>query len=60
MQIIKNTIGNETIIFAKTIEHEAIEQIKRLANFEAYLNSKIRVMPDCHAGNSWNNYRNNR
>ena len=47
---IKNNKGVDTLIFAETFEYEAYEQIKKLANFEAYENSKIRVMPDAHAG----------
>jgi RNA-splicing ligase RtcB len=50
MEIIKNIKGIETKIFAQTIEFEAYEQIKKLCNFEAYQDSKIRVMPDMHAG----------
>lgn len=42
--------GNEIKIFAKTIEYAAYDQIKKLGNFEAYKDSKIRIMPDCHAG----------
>lgn len=38
-------------IFAKTIEAEAKEQIKRMAASEAYRDCQIRIMPDCHAGN---------
>ena len=37
-------------IFAKTIEDEAREQIERLANHPVSDGSKIRVMPDVHAG----------
>ncbi len=37
-------------IFAETIEQEAYDQIKTLSNFEPYKNSKIRIMPDVHAG----------
>ncbi|HZJ74944.1 MAG TPA: RtcB family protein [Perlabentimonas sp.] len=50
MKKIVNSKGVETLVFAKTIEHEALEQIKKLANFEAYENEKIRIMPDAHAG----------
>lgn len=50
MKTIKNNIGNETLIFAETFEYEAFEQVKKLCNFEPYLNSKIRIMPDSHAG----------
>jgi tRNA-splicing ligase RtcB len=47
---IKNEKGVVTKVFAETFEYEAYSQIKKLANFEAYQNSKIRVMPDAHAG----------
>lgn len=47
---IKNVKGNETLIFAKTFEYDALDQIKRLINFEAYQDSKVRVMPDAHPG----------
>ena len=50
MKIIKNNKGTETLIFAETFEYEAYEQIKKLINFEAYIDSKVRVMPDAHAG----------
>lgn len=47
---IKNKLGVETLVFARTFEYEAYDQIKKLINFEAYINSKVRVMPDAHAG----------
>ena len=50
MKIIKNAIGNEVKVFAETFENEAYEQVSRLASFEPYQNSKIRIMPDSHAG----------
>lgn len=50
MKTIKNKNGVETLIFAETFEYEAYEQIKKLINFEAYENSKVRIMPDAHAG----------
>lgn len=37
-------------IFAKTIEPEAQEQVRQMAESEAYRDCKIRIMPDCHAG----------
>ncbi|MBQ0014674.1 MAG: RtcB family protein [Oscillospiraceae bacterium] len=37
-------------IFAKTIENEAIEQIKTIANSPIGENAHIRIMPDAHAG----------
>lgn len=50
MKEITNKVGNVTKIFAKTIEDEALKQIEDLCNNEAYINNKIRVMPDVHAG----------
>lgn len=50
MKIIKTKSGREVKIFAETFENEAYEQIKRLANYPAYENSTIRIMPDSHAG----------
>lgn len=47
---IKNTVGNVVKVYAETFEYEAFDQIKALANYEAYQNCKIRVMPDAHAG----------
>ena len=37
-------------IFAKTIEDTAKQQIERFASLEAFKDSKIRIMPDVHAG----------
>lgn len=37
-------------IFAKTIEPEVQEQVRQMADSEAYRDCKIRIMPDCHAG----------
>lgn len=50
MKEIINNKGNITKIYAETFEDEAYEQVKRLANCEAYLDSTIRIMPDSHAG----------
>ena len=50
MKTIINMIGNETKIFADTFDYEAFDQVKALANFEPYLNERIRVMPDAHVG----------
>jgi RNA-splicing ligase RtcB len=50
MKTIKNVKGVETKIFAETFEFEAYDQVKKLCNFEAYQDSKIRIMPDAHAG----------
>lgn len=37
-------------IFAKNIEQEAINQINELLEQEAFNSSKVRIMPDVHAG----------
>ena len=37
-------------IFAKTIEREATEQIEKLAHHPVSDGSKVRIMPDVHAG----------
>ena len=50
MKVIKRSNGNDIKIFATTLENTALEQIKELGEFEPYLDSKIRIMPDCHAG----------
>lgn len=44
------TIGNNVKVFAKTFEDAAFEQVKEMSEYEAYKNSKIRIMPDAHAG----------
>lgn len=50
MRIIRTHSGKEVKNFAETFENEAYDQIKRLANYPAYENSIIRIMPDSHAG----------
>ena len=50
MQTIRNNKGVETVIYAITFEYEAFDQVKRMINFEAYEDSKVRIMPDAHAG----------
>lgn len=37
-------------IFAKTIEESATTQIYDMAKHPLFANTKIRIMPDCHAG----------
>lgn len=41
---------NTAICYAKVIEEEAIEQIQRMCDYEFTQDSKIRIMPDVHAG----------
>lgn len=43
-------INKNCKVFAKTIEDEALRQIKELAECQAYKGNKIRIMPDTHAG----------
>lgn len=50
MKTIKRNNGNDIKIYATTLEDVAFEQIKELVDFEPYQDSKIRIMPDCHAG----------
>ena len=47
---IKRNNGDVVKVFAETFENEAWEQVKKLANYSAYDNSTIRIMPDAHAG----------
>ena len=41
---------NDVKIFAKTIEQEATEQIEKLSRHPVSDGSKVRIMPDVHAG----------
>ncbi|MBR0103163.1 MAG: RtcB family protein [Selenomonadaceae bacterium] len=41
---------NTAISFAKVIEDKAREQIRRMCNYDFTADSKIRIMPDVHAG----------
>ena len=41
---------NTAIAYAKVIEDEAIEQIRRMCDHELTAGSRIRIMPDVHAG----------
>ena len=50
MRIIKTNTGREVKVFAETFEQDAYDQIERLANYPAYQDSTIRIMPDSHAG----------
>lgn len=38
------------ICYAKVVEDEAIEQIKRMCDYDLTRGSKVRIMPDVHAG----------
>ena len=41
---------NTAICYAKVVEPEAVEQIRRICDYELTENSRIRIMPDVHAG----------
>ena len=41
---------NTAICYASVVEEEAIEQIRRMCDHEFARDSKIRIMPDVHAG----------
>jgi tRNA-splicing ligase RtcB len=38
------------ICYAKVIEDEAVEQIKRMCDYELTEGSSVRIMPDVHSG----------
>lgn len=38
------------ICYAKIVEDEAIEQVRRMCDYELTKNSRVRIMPDVHAG----------
>jgi RNA-splicing ligase RtcB len=41
---------NTAICYAKVVEQEAIDQIARMCDYEFTAGSRIRIMPDVHAG----------
>ena len=41
---------NTAICYANVVEEEAIEQIRRMCDHEFTKDSRIRIMPDVHAG----------
>lgn len=41
---------NTAVCYAAVVEEEAIEQIRRMCDYEFTEESKIRIMPDVHAG----------
>lgn len=41
---------NTAVCYAKVVEDEAIEQIRRMCDYVITEGSKIRIMPDVHAG----------
>lgn len=45
-----NSKYGEVIVYARTVEQDAISQIVQMANSPLGENAHIRIMPDCHAG----------
>ncbi len=41
---------NTAVVYAKVIEDAAVEQIKRMCDYELAAGSRIRIMPDVHSG----------
>ena len=41
---------NTAVCYAKVVEDEAIEQIRRMCDYPMTEGSKIRIMPDVHSG----------
>jgi len=41
---------NTAICYAKVVEDDAIDQIRRMCDYEFTADSRIRIMPDVHAG----------
>ena len=41
---------NSAVCYAKTMEKDAQEQIQRMCHYDLVFSSKIRIMPDVHAG----------
>ena len=48
--IYKSAHDEDVIIYAKTIEDQAIDQIKKMADSPLGKDAHIRIMPDAHAG----------
>ena len=49
MEIIQGKVAS-AISYAKVIEDEAREQIRRMCDYSLTEGSRIRIMPDVHAG----------
>lgn len=41
---------NTAVCYAKVVEEEAVEQIRRMCDYKFTEGSKVRIMPDVHAG----------
>lgn len=42
--------NNTAVCYAKVVENDAIEQIRRMCDYELTSGSRVRIMPDVHAG----------
>ncbi len=41
---------NHAVVMTDQVEQECVNQLKTLCSQEVFKDSKIRIMPDCHAG----------
>ena len=41
---------NDAVVFTTNIDAKTKKQIETIVNLPAFEGSKIRIMPDCHAG----------
>lgn len=48
--LLKSLSDANIVVYAKTIEDEAIAQIKAMADSPLGIDAHKRIMPDCHAG----------
>ena len=46
----RRNIVSDLKVFAKTVEHEVFDQLNQLMSVDVFKDSKIRIMPDTHAG----------
>ena len=44
---------NTAFCYAKVIEDEAVDQVRRMCDYEFTEGSRIAIMPDVHAGKGW-------
>ena len=50
---------NTAICYARVVEDEAIEQIRRMCDYPMTEGSRIRIMPDVHSGKGCATYQEN-
>lgn len=46
----EKNVSNPVKVFADIVEDSAMEQIIKIANYDPYIDSTIRIMPDVHSG----------